>query len=271
MDDHAHRTSAAITIGDLRIGYRSRGTGPPLVLLHGFVGDSREWEAQLADLSSDFTVIAWDAPGAGQSSDPPPHYRMPDYADRLADLLEALDLGAVHLVGLSFGGSLALEFYRRHPSRVRTLILTSAYAGWTGSLSTDVVADRLRLSLRLADEPIEEFVAAMLPTLFPPSTPAEVLDGYGAIVAGLHPEGFRTMVHALAEADLRETLPTVAVPTLLVYGDADVRSPRPVADAIHAAIPGSRLVILPGIGHMINVQAAPQLNRAIRAFLDRGS
>jgi pimeloyl-ACP methyl ester carboxylesterase len=79
----------------------------------------------------------------GRSSDPPDRFSMADYADCLAGFVEALGLHRPHVAGLSFGGTLALEFYRRHPALPRTLTLASAYAGWAGSLPPDVVAERL--------------------------------------------------------------------------------------------------------------------------------
>jgi pimeloyl-ACP methyl ester carboxylesterase len=263
-----------IDAGGLRIAYERVGTGPPLVLLHGFVGDSREWRRQIDGLSDEFTVVAWDAPGAGRSDDPPASFRMADYADSIAEVIAALNLERPHIAGLSFGGALALELYRRHPSIPRTLILASAYAGWTGSLPTEVAEDRLRRSLELADQAPAEFVNAMIPTLFPESAPKAVVDGFSAIVAEFHPDGFRTLARSLAEADLRDVLSTIRIPTLLVYGDRDVRASLGVAEALHAAIPESSLVILPGVGHMINVQAGDELNREVRQFLraaQRGS
>jgi pimeloyl-ACP methyl ester carboxylesterase len=120
-------------IGDLRITYERAGEGSPLVLLHGAFGfDSCSWRRQLDALSDEFTVVAWDAPGCGQSTDPPETFRSSDYADCLAAFIEALGLGRPHLLGLSFGGVLTLDFYRRYPTIPRTLILDSAYAGWAG-------------------------------------------------------------------------------------------------------------------------------------------
>jgi len=256
-----------VTVRGLRIAYERAGTGPALVLLHGFVGDSREWRRQIDGLSDEFTVVAWDAPGAGHSDDPPASFRMSDYAECLAEVIGSLHLERPHVVGLSFCGALALELYRRHPTIPRTLVLAGAYAGWTGSLSAEVAEQRLRRSLELADQAPADFANAMIPTLFPESTPNGVVDGFSAIVAQFHPDGFRTLARSLAEADLRDVLPTIGVPTLLVYGNRDVRASLNVADTLHAAIPESILVILPGVGHMINVQAGDQLNHELRQFL----
>ena len=147
-----------IEVEGLRIAYERAGEGPPLLLLHGGLSDSREWRRQLEELSDEFTVVAWDAPGCGQSSDPPETFRLPEYAGYLAAFFDALGLERPHLLGLSFGAGLALEFYRYHPTFPRTLILASAYAGWTSSLPAVVVEQRLQQVLREADLPSDQVV-----------------------------------------------------------------------------------------------------------------
>lgn len=256
-----------LEVEGLRIAYERAGEGPPIVLLHGFVGDSREWRRQIDGLSDEFTVVAWDAPGSGRSSDPPESFRMPDYADCLAGFVDALGLGRPHVAGLSFGGGLALELYRRHPTIPITLVLAAAYAGWAGSLPPEVVEQRLRQSLQLADRPPDQFVRAMIPTLFSESASAERVDEFAAIMSEFHAAGFRAMARSLAEADLRDVLPRIDVPTLLLYGDKDVRAPLNVAEDLHAAIPTSRLVVMPGVGHMSSLEAAERFNAEVRSFL----
>lgn len=117
-----------IEVMGLRVAYRRAGDGPPLILLHGAVSDGRVWRVQLEELSDEFTVVAWDAPGCGRSSDPPEGFRLPDYADCLASFMGALGLGPSHVLGHSWGSGLALELYRRHPSVPATLVLVGAYA-----------------------------------------------------------------------------------------------------------------------------------------------
>src|SRR5215207_5868807 len=140
-----------VDAGGHRVAYERRGEGPPVVLLHGYVGDRRMWRSQIDELSDEFTVVAWDAPGYGGSSDPPEGFRLSDFADCLAASIGALGLGRPHVLGMSFGGGLALELYRRHPMLPMTLVLASAYAGWAGSLPVGVVEERLQQALRLAD------------------------------------------------------------------------------------------------------------------------
>ncbi len=237
-----------IEVDGLRIAYERAGDGPPLVLLHGYVGDGpTTWRRQVEGLCEEFTVVAWDAPGAGDSSDPPESFGMAGYADCLAGFVDRLRLEKPHVAGLSFGGALALELCRRHPAVPMTLILASAYAGWGGSLSAEVAEQRLQQALVLADLAPDEFMGALLPTMFSEATAPETVDEFGASMLAFHPAGFRAMARASAE-DLRDVLPGLNVPTLLVYGDKDVRAPLTVAEDLEAAISGSMLVVLPDTG-----------------------
>ena len=256
-----------IDVEGLSIAFERSGDGPLVVLLHGILQDGRAWRPQLEGLSEDLTIVAWDAPGCGRSSDPPEWFRMPDYADLLSGFIRALHLGRPHLVGLSWGGALALELYRREPALPAALVLASAYAGWAGSLPAYVVAERLEQAIREADMPPGRFVPGWIPGLLTDRASAEMVDEVAAFMSEFHPAGYRTMAHALAEADLRDVLPTIGVPTLLLYGDEDRRSPVRVAEELHANIPGSELVVMPGVGHLSNVEAADRFNTELRAFL----
>jgi pimeloyl-ACP methyl ester carboxylesterase len=261
-----------VEVGGLRIAYERAGSGPPLLLLHGFVGDGRStWSAQLEDLSDEFTVVAWDAPGAGRSATPPDSFRSADYASCLAEFVRALRLGRPHLIGLSFGGIVALELFRRRSALPQTLVLAGAYAGWAGSLPADIVIERLRSCLQRATLPPEEFAAAMLSSMFSGAAPADAVADFAASVRAFDPAGFRAMTWTSAEADLRDVLATVDVPTLLLYGDRDARAPLDVAHAIQARIPGSTLLVLPGIGHVSPVEAPQLFNREVRRFLRRST
>jgi len=215
-------------------------------------------------------------PGCGGSADPPEHFRTRDYADCLAAFIGALGLEHPHVLGLSFGSGLALELYRWHPTIPRTLILASAYAGWAGSLPPEVVEQRKQQILRLIELPPEQFAREFIPTLLTDSASAELVDEVRAILSDFHPAGQRALVRAgFAEHDVRDVLPRIAVPTLLLYGDKDVRSPLNVAEKMHASIPGSSLVVIPGVGHAVDMEAPVRFNAEVRRFLksvqDQGS
>lgn len=253
-------------INGLTVSYQRTGDGPACLLLHGFSHDSRVWRPQLESLSDQFTVIAWDAPGAGQSPDPPGTYGIEDWADCLAVFLDDVGVQGAHVVGLSWGGLLAQELYRRHPARVWSLVLADTYAGWKGSLPEPIPEERLAACLRDASLPSNEFVAAYLPRMFSESATKEVQEELAGIMSDFHPGGFRLMATALANADTRDLLPNIAVPTLLVWGDADARSPMNVAHQFRHAIPGARLAIISGAGHVSNLEQPAQFDTEVRNF-----
>ena len=148
------------------VAYRSAGQGHALVLLHGFLCDSRCWRRQLENLSDQFTVVAWDAPGAGSSSDPPDPFTITDWSNCLAEFLDVVGIAQAHVLGLSWGGVLAQEFYRLYSTRILGLILADTYAGWKGSLPESVCAQRLARCLVESSLPAEEFVPRWVPEQF---------------------------------------------------------------------------------------------------------
>ncbi len=256
-----------VDVGGLRIAFQRCGHGPCLVLLHGAVSDSRVWRVQLESLSDAFTVVAWDAPGCGGSSDPPEHYRLPEYAECLRRFIDALGLQRPNVLGHSWGSALALELYRQHPAMIRSLLLVGAYAGWAGSLPPEEVEQRLQFALRIADLPSGAFVPSSMPGLFSAALPSDRAEELAKIMSEIRPAGTRTMAFALAEADLREVLPHIKVPTLLLYGDADERSPLNVARALHTGIPRSTLTLMPGLGHECYLESPEAFETEVRAFL----
>jgi pimeloyl-ACP methyl ester carboxylesterase len=254
-----------VDVKGLSVGYERAGRGPALVLLHGFSIDSRMWRPQLEALQGQFTVFAWDAPGAGRSSDPPDPYALADWADCLAACLSSAGLERAHIAGLSWGGILAQEFYRRHSPFVESLILADTYAGWEGSLPHPIPEERLAACLRDASLPPEDFVSKYLPSMFSRSPDPEALQELAGIMRDVHPAGFRLMAKASA-VDTRVILPTISVPTLLLWGESDARSPIAVAHAMLQEIAGSRLAVIPRAGHVSNLENPVAFNKEIRNF-----
>ena len=237
----------------LEIAYERVGEGPPLVFVHGAAEDGRVWQSQLAALADEFTVVAWDEPGAGRSSDVPADFGLADYADCLAALIEALALGPAHVAGLSWGGTVVQELYRHHPELVATLILIDTYAGWKGSLPEEEVRARVEGARQMLAAPAEEFDPT-LPGLFAGDPPAEFVPLLEEIAAAVRPDTLRTQLLVMAEADQRDLLPRIAVPTLLVWGELDARSPLSVARQFEQAIADATLVVIPGAGHVSHLE-----------------
>jgi pimeloyl-ACP methyl ester carboxylesterase len=266
---HAHMTSVELTHAEVNghsVAYRYTGEGPPLVLLHGFLCDSRCWRRQLADLSDRFRVGAWDAPGAGSSSDPPDPFTITDWAQCLAEFLDTVGIEQAQVLGLSWGGILAQEFYRLYPDRVLALILCGTYAGWKGSLPESACKKRLQRCFLESSLPPEDFVPRWVPEFFTEGASHDLKEEMSAVVCDFHPLGFRLMAKSSADTDTTDLLPNIGVPTLLLWGDDDRRSPLSIAEQLRDAIPNAELAVIANAGHVSNMEQPEEFNAQVRRF-----
>ncbi|MFF8506852.1 alpha/beta fold hydrolase [Streptomyces sp. NPDC015492] len=254
-----------VRVGGVDVAYTRKGRGPVLVLAHGAGSDGRMWQPQVEALADEFTVVAWDEPGAGRSGALPPGFGVEDYARALAAVVEDVGLGPAQTAGLSWGGTVVLELYRRRPDLVRSLLLVDTYAGWKGSLPPEEVAERVEGARRMLAVPREEFDPT-LPGLYadgPPELFAALLE---AMSRDVRPESMAVQLSLMAEADETDLLPRITVPTLLLWGELDARSPLDVALAFQDAIPHAELVVIPEVGHMSNLEAPEAFTAAVRTF-----
>ena len=249
----------------LRIAYERVGQGPPLIFVHGAADDSRIWRPQLKELADEFTVVAWDEPGSCRSSDLPEGFALADFADCLAALIDALELGPAHVAGLSWGGTVVLELYRRHPRLVATLIMMDTYAGWKGSLPAEEVRARVAGAQQMLAASPEDFDPAF-PGLFASGPPARFAPLLAAMSADVRPATLVRELALMAGADQRDLLPRIAVPTLLIWGEQDARSPLSVARQFDEAIPDTQLVVIEGAGHISNLERPERVNQVVRQF-----
>jgi len=243
------------TVAGGTIHYETAGEGFPLVLLHGIGSNSRSWRRQLSGLSSDFKVIAWDAPGYGRSSDPVGRPSMRFYADSLRDFLDALDLARIFVLGHSTGGAIAQEFYRSYSSYVEKLIL--AHTSKQGSKSK--LEDRLRMIRTMTPARLAEERG---PKLVSPSAPESLVREVVSIMSEIRPSGYEFAARALAESDSRDVLRGLRVPTLLIWGAEDEITP--LWDEVP---PGARLEVIPNAGHLCYAEQPEKFNDIVHDFL----
>jgi len=243
------------SISGATIHYENRGQGFPLVLLHGIGSNSRSWRRQLEGLSSNFNVIAWDAPGYGRSSDPVGKASMQYYAGCLRRMLDRLNLDKVFLLGHSTGGVIAQEFYRTNPQCVRRLIL--ADTRFVGSKST--LDQRLR-SIRTMTP--SELARERAPKLLSRNAAPEIVEEVISIMSEVRPAGYEFAAMALAESDTRDVLHSLHVPTLLIWGSEDEITPMWTE-----VPPGVRLEVISGAGHLCYIENPEQFNTIVREFL----
>lgn len=252
----------AVRFGGREIAFERTGAGPPLVLVHGAAEDHRSWRFQRDGLAEVATVVAWDEPGCGQSDDPPTDVDLTDLAQGLAAVIETV--GPAHVLGFSWGGTIVLELWRQRPDLVVSLVLSDTYAGWRGSLPEDEVAARVAaVTVALeADRP-----DPTVPGLFAGTPPPEAAALLAEMAADVRTPTLRRSLALMSDADLTDVLPTVHVPTLLLWGEHDVRSPRPVAEAFAAAIPGARLEWIRGAGHAAHLERPEAFTAAVRDWV----
>ena len=250
------------------IAWREAGEGPPVVFLHGLGGTRTAWEPQLRALRGQFRCIAWDMPGYGASA-PLTELTFPAIADSLASLLDTLDVEAADLVGLSFGGMHALHTAVRHPERVRRLVLadTSPAFGLDGTTPQEWRAARLepiergRTPADMADSVLEAICAGVLEA----GIRGQLVESFGRISGA----GFRAAVECLTHHDVRNELPNITCPALVIVGEADRETPVAYAEALAAGLPDSSLEVLEGVGHLSPSEAPDRFNRLVGDFLGR--
>ena len=258
------------TIDGGEIAYDVRGEGPPVLLLHAFPLGLFMWDAQVEALSPTHRVVRFDARGFGGSAAGDGPLTMERIADDGAAILDHLGIEKAVVGGCSMGGYAAFAFVRRHPQRLAGLVLQDTRAG---ADTAEAKANRAALAAKVLGEGASAAVEAFLPKLVGETTHLE----RPAVVAGLRerilatsPQAIANALHGLAaRADSRATLPTIAVPTLVLVGSEDVLTPASEAATMAAAIPRARLDVIPGAGHLANLEDPAAVNGALRAFLDR--
>lgn len=248
----------------------ARGGRPAILFVHGFPLSRASWRPQLTGLADLGWLIAPDLRGHGASAAPPGPYSMDDFADDQRALLDHLGIERAIFCGLSLGGYIGLAFARRYPARLAGLILADTRAEADGP---EQRAAREELAQLVEREGSAAAVERLVPGYIAPASAARdqalrpLLDG---IVAATPPAGLVATARGMAtRPDSTPTLGRVAVPTAVIVGAEDTRTPPALAGRVHAGIPGSTLTVLPGVGHLANQEDPDGFNAAVRAFVAR--
>lgn len=246
-----------------------QGAGPPLLLVHGFPLDHSMWRNQWESLAADHRVIAPDLRGFGASSATPGTVTMAQHADDLLALLDELDIREpVHLCAMSMGGYVAFEFLRRHPSRLKSLILCDTKAA---ADAPEAAANREKMAVDVLRDGASVAEKSMLPKLLAADAPQkqpEVVEHVRRMILGTRPETIASAQRGMAaRADMRALLAQIQIPTLLIVGELDVIATPQEMRGMADAIPSSRLAIISGAGHLTPLEAPGEFNAALRDFI----
>ncbi|MCI2422250.1 alpha/beta fold hydrolase [Saccharopolyspora sp. K220] len=249
-----------------RIAYRRTGSGPPLVLLHPLALSGRVWDPVVDQLADHFDTIAPDARGHGQSGWDRAEFGVTELADDIVALLDGLGFPAAHLVGMSMGGSVAINVAGRHPGRVERLVLadTTAWYGADAVPTWTQRAEKVRTTGRPAQIPFQ--VDRWFTEHFRRTHPAEVNRVVGIFLATDSAAHAQASL-ALGRMDGRELLPSITAPTLAFAGEEDYATPPEMAVYAAEHVADGTALNLPGLRHLSLVER-PALAGLVRAHLE---
>lgn len=244
--------------GGVNIYYEVHGSGPPLLLTHGYSSTSAMWQGQIEALSRNYRLVLWDMRGHGRSDypdDPQAYSEAATVAD-MAALLDAVGAQRAIVGGLSLGGYMSLAFYRAHPERVRALLIVDTGPGF----KKDDARDAWNKRAYDTAERFEREGLAVLKTLSRERSTVSHRDATGLAHAA---RGMLTQ----RDARVIELLPGIKVPSLVVVG-ADDTPFLAASDYMAAKIPGAKKVVIPAAGHAVNIDQPKAFIDAVLPFLD---
>ena len=245
------------------IHYEVEGSGPAVVLIHSLGANSQIWAAQIVALKDRFTTIAFDTRGHGGSS---AHgaATIAAAAGDLKALLDHLGIAHCHVVGLSMGGPITLLFNAANPGAVRSLVLAGTFA-----IPPEGSAERYAATREaLAYISMREFAVQYAAERLMPSTALEVQDALADMIANVPVKAYLETMKSVLTGEFANTLAAIRVPTLVVTGEYDATVPPSAAEELAHSISGARFKIIPGAGHLANLDNPEDFNAALAEFLD---
>ena len=258
-----------IEVTGVRYRVVDQGIGPAILFVHGFPLDHTMWSAQIVEFSKTHRVIAPDLRGFGGTDGALYSVSMEQFADDLADLLQALQVDKpVTFCGLSMGGYIGWQFAMRHREWLSRLILCDTRAA---ADSPEAAANRLKMADIVIKEGAEPIAWAMMPKLFAACTNLQqpaIPESVRQVVLATAPTAIAAAHRGMAvRLDMTSQLPKMDIPTLVVVGEHDVISPPDEMKAIAATLPNARFVQIPDAGHMAPMENPAAVNSAICKFL----
>lgn len=259
--------------GAPRIAFERAGDGETVVFLHGIGGNRSNWVDQLHHFSRNHQAVAWDARGYGASDD----YAGPcDFAAFSEDLLRLLDYLGVrraHLVGLSMGGRILMDFGARHPARVHSLVIAAAFPSFGTALNPQQQNDfmRLRREPLRQGKTFADLAPDLVASLAGPQATHAMRESMRESIAALRAESYLKTLESTLLFDRTTVLPHIAAPTLLLYGEFDTLVTAASGKQMLALMRDAEYQVIAGAGHLINIEAPALFNQAVAAFLARNS
>lgn len=256
-------------VRELEMAYDEAGSGPPVVLLHGYPFNRSMWSEQVAALSANYRVITPDLRGHGETTVTDEPATMVEMAQDVAALLDKLGIERVTLGGLSMGGYVTLAFYRRFPLRVRALILADTRPQ---ADTLEARHNREEQAKKILKEGMQSIADDFLKKVLTPATISErpeIRERVREMILKTDPQGAANALRGMAvRHDQTDFLEEIFSPTLILVGSEDQLTPPKDAELMKREIRGSRLEIIEGASHLSNLERAEDFNRALLDFLN---
>jgi pimeloyl-ACP methyl ester carboxylesterase len=256
-------------INRIKIDYRDEGSGPAVIFIHAFPLNQSIWDDQVAALKQSYRTITLDLRGFGSSDAPAGPYSMEEMAADVRALMTKIGLDDAVFVGLSMGGYISLAFYRSYPEQVRALVLADTRASADNEEGRE---RRMRSAERAEREGAQAIAGEMLPMLLAPETiekNAALVARVRAMIESNSPSAIASAQRAMAgRPDSSRLIERMNIPVLVIVGSEDSLTKVEESKAMSDKIPGSRLRVIEGAGHLSNVERPAEFNRALADFLD---
>jgi 3-oxoadipate enol-lactonase len=256
-------------VREIEMAYDDRGSGPPVVLLHGYPFNRSMWSEQIAALSAKYRVITPDLRGHGETSVTDEPATMDEMAHDVAALMDKLGIERATVGGLSMGGYVTLAFYRRFPLRVRALILADTRPQ---ADALEARRNREEQAKKILNEGMQSIADDFLKKVLTPATlseRSEITKRVREMILKTEPQGAAAALRGMAvRHDQTEFLEEIFSPTLILVGSEDQLTPPKDAELMKREIRGSRLEIIKGASHLSNMERPEEFNRALLNFLD---
>ena len=255
-------------INNIDITYDDTGSGPAVVLIHGYPFNRSMWAEQVSALADSYRVVTLDLRGHGESESSTGASTMKLMAQDVAALMDELQIDRAVIGGLSMGGYVTLAFYQLFAERVEKLLLADTRAQADTEEAKATRGDQVQ---QIQADGMTGIVTAMLPKLLSPETVSkqpEIVKRVRDMMMHTSPEGAIGALRGMAEReDQTERLSQINVPALIVVGKEDPITPVADSQKMHERIAGSELVIIENASHVSNIEQSEQFNRALREFL----
>lgn len=256
-------------LSDMEVGYDENGTGMPVMFVHGFPHDRRLWAQQMRGLGARARCVAVDLRGFGDTTAQPP-WSMDRYADDVVALMDLLRLEPAVIAGLSMGGYIALAIWRRHPERVRALVLANTRAGADSAEAREKRKATIALAREGGSAAVADSVMTGMLGKSTRETRSDLVETVRRMLVAQPVEGIVGALQAMMDRpDSTPTLGTIDAPVLVISSEEDAIIPVEEARAMHAAIGGSQLEIIAKAGHLSNLERPAAFNHLLSEFLAR--